>query len=125
MRFMMLMKPHIENEDNWTPTPEAVAAMSRYNEELRQAGVLLSLDGLHPSGRGARVSFADGTPTVTHGPFHDEELLGGYWMIEVKSLEEAIEWATRCPASAREVIEVRQVFEMADFPPEVQAAAAG
>lgn len=126
MRFMMLMKPNIAEETDWSPSAEAVAAMSRYNEQLREAGVLLSLDGLQPSSKGARVSFAGEEPAVSYGPFTEiDQLIGGYWMIDVKSLQEAVEWATRCPASEREVIEVRQVYEMSDFPPEVQAAATG
>jgi hypothetical protein len=88
--------------------------------------VLITLDGLHPPSAGARVSFATGTPAVTDGPFAEsKEVLGGYWMIDVASREEAIAWAKRCPASANEIIEIRQVQEMSDFPPEVQAAAAG
>jgi len=106
--------------------PERVAAMMRYNEALKDAGVLVTLDGLHPPSMGARVSFATGTPVVTDGPFTEtKEVLGGYWMIEVNSREEAIEWAKQCPASANEIIEIRQVQEMADFPPDVQEAAAG
>jgi hypothetical protein len=106
--------------------PERVAAMMRYNEALKDAGVLITLDGLHPPSIGARVSFATGTPVVTDGPFAEsKEVLGGYWMIEVDSRAEAIAWAKRCPASANEVIEIRQVQEMSDFSPEVQAAAAG
>ncbi len=108
------------------PDAEAVAAMMKYNESLQKAGVLLALDGLHPPSMGARVSFAGGKPTVTDGPFAEaKEVLGGYWMIQVKSKEEAIEWASRCPASENEVIEVRQVQEMSDFPADVQEAAAG
>jgi hypothetical protein len=99
--------------------------MMKYNEALQKAGVLLSLDGLHPPSMGARVSFAGGKPIVTDGPFAEaKEVLGGYWMIEVASREEAIEWAKRCPASDNEVIEVRQVQEMADFPADVRKAAA-
>jgi hypothetical protein len=106
--------------------PERVAAMMRYNEALKDAGVLITLDGLHPPSMGARVSFATGAPVVTDGPFAEsKEVLGGYWMIEVDSREQAIAWAKKCPASANEVIEIRQVQEMSDFPPEVQAAAAG
>jgi len=98
----------------------------KYNETLQKAGVLLSLDGLHPASEGARVSFAGGKPKVTDGPFAEaKEVLGGYWMIQVNSKEQAIEWAKRCPASDNEVIEVRQVFEMAEFPADVQKAAAG
>jgi hypothetical protein len=124
MRFMMIMIPNIPDEADWTPNPEAVAAMSRYNEELTKAGVLLSLDGLHPPTKGARVGFSGGTATVTDGPFTEaKELIGGYWLIQAKSKEEAVEWASRCPAADGDVIEVRQVWEMSDFPPEVQEAA--
>ena len=108
------------------PDAEAVAAMMKYNEALQKAGVLLALDGLHPPSMGARVSFAGGKPKVTDGPFTEaKEVLGGYWMIQVKSKEEAVAWAKRCPASDNEVIEVRQVQEFADFPADVQEAAAG
>ena len=108
------------------PDAKAVAAMMKYNESLQKAGVLLALDGLHPPSMGARVSFSGGKPKVTDGPFAEaKEVLGGYWMIQVKSKEEAIEWASRCPASDNEIIEVRQVQEMSDFPADVQQAAAG
>lgn len=124
MRFMMIMIPAPKDEANWEPTPEAVAAMSKYNEELTKAGVLLTLDGLQASSKGARVSFPGGKPTVTDGPFTEaKEVIGGYWMIQARSKEEAVQWASRCPAAAGDVIEVRQVYEMADFPPEVQEAA--
>ena len=128
MRFMLLMIPRgYENAAPGTmPDPKAVAAMMKYNESLQKAGVLLALDGLHPPSTGARVTFTGGKPRVTDGPFAEvKEVLGGYWMIDVKSRAEAIEWATRCPAGDNETIEVRQVQEMEDFPPEVQAAAAG
>jgi hypothetical protein len=107
------------------PDPKAVAAMMQYNEDLQKAGVLIALDGLHPPSMGARVSFKGGKPKVTDGPFAEaKEVLGGYWMIQVKSREEAIEWAKRCPGSDNEMIEIRQVQEMSDFddkvvPPEV------
>jgi hypothetical protein len=88
--------------------------------------VLLALDGLHPPSMGSRVSFPGGKPTVKDGPFPEaKEVLGGYWMIQVKSKEEAVEWARRCPGSENEVIEIRQVQEMSDFPPDVQKAAKG
>ena len=106
--------------------PERVKSMMKYNEALKDAGVLVTLDGLHPPSMGARVSFASGKPVVTDGPFTEaKEVLGGYWMIEVNSKEEAIEWAKRCPASENEIIEIRQVQEMSDFSDEVQQAAAG
>jgi hypothetical protein len=128
MRFMMLMIPrgYESAEPGAMPSAEAVAAMMKYNEELQKAGVLLALDGLHPPSMGARVTFEGGKPRVTDGPFAEaKEVLGGYWMIQVKSREEAIEWAKRCPGSENEMIEVRQVQEMDDFPPDVQKAAAG
>ena len=128
MRFMMLMIPkgYESAEPGAMPEAAAVAAMMKYNEDLQKAGVLLALDGLHPPSMGARVSFAGGKPLVTDGPFAEaKEVLGGYWMIEVSSKEEAIAWAMRCPASENEVIEIRQVQEMSDFPDDVQEAAAG
>jgi hypothetical protein len=128
MRFMMLMIPKgYENATPGTmPEAKAVEAMMKYNEELQKAGVLLALDGLHPPSMGARVTFSGGKPKVTDGPFAEaKEVLGGYWMIQAKSKEEAVEWATRCPAGENEIIEVRQVQEMEDFPADVQAAAAG
>lgn len=128
MRFMMLMIPKgYESAAAGTmPDAKAVEAMMKYNESLQKAGVLLALDGLHPPSMGARVTFAGGKPKVTHGPFPEaKEVLGGYWMIQVKSKDEAIAWASRCPASDNEVIELRQVQEMADFPDDVQKAAAG
>ena len=127
MRFMMLMIPkgYEDAAPGAMPKAEAVAAMMKYNNELKKAGVLLALDGLHPPSMGARVTFAGGKPEVTDGPFAEaKEVLGGYWMIQVKSKEEAVEWASRCPASDNEVIEVRQVQEISDFPDEVRAAAA-
>jgi hypothetical protein len=126
MRFMMLMIPrgYETAKPGTMPDPKAVAAMMKYNESLQKAGVLVGLDGLHPRSAGARVSFSGGQPKVMDGPFAEtKEVVGGYWMIQVKSKEEAIEWASRCPASDNEVIEVRQVQEFADFTPEVQKAA--
>src|SRR5689334_1479536 len=128
MRFMMLMIPlgYESAPPDVKLDPERVAAMMRYNEALKDAGVLITLDGLHPPSVGARVSFAGGKPIVTDGPFTEsKEVLGGYWMIEVASRAEAIEWAKKCPASENEIIEIRQVQEMSDFPPDVQQAAAG
>ncbi|MBB3060800.1 MULTISPECIES: YciI family protein [Microbulbifer] len=127
MRFMMLMIPkgYEKAEPGAMPETDAVEAMMKYNAELQEAGVLLSLEGLHPLSMGARVSFSDGVPTVTDGPFVEtNEVLGGFWMINVASKEEAIEWAKRCPASDNEIIELRQVQEFEDFPEDVQEAAA-
>ena len=122
MRFMMLMYPQIEEAD-WQPSPEAVAAMGRYNEELQKAGMLLALDGLRPPSDGGSVSIdGEGKVTVTDGPFAEaKEVVGGYWLIQARSKEEAVEWAKRCPG--REcTIEVRRVFELEDFSKEVQEA---
>jgi hypothetical protein len=127
MRFMMLMIPkgYEKAEPGAMPSAEAVAAMMKYNESLQKAGVLLALDGLHPPSTGVRVSFPGGKPKVTDGPFAEaKEVVGGYWMIQVKSKEEAVEWASRCPASENEVIEVRQVHEFSEFPADVQEAGA-
>jgi len=126
VRFMMLMIPkgYEKAGPGTMPEAKAVAAMMKYNETLQKAGVLLALDGLHPPSMGARVSFPGGKPKVTDGPFTEaKEVLGGYWMIQVRSREEAIEWASRCPASDDDVIEVRQVHEFSEFPPDVQEAA--
>jgi hypothetical protein len=123
MRFMMLMIPkgYETAKPGAMPSADAVAAMMKYNESLQKAGVLLALDGLHPPSMGARVSFPGGKAKVTDGPFAEvKEVVGGYWMIQVKSREEAIQWASRCPGSENEVIEIRQVQEMADFPAEVK-----
>ena len=124
MRFMMFMYPEI-SEEEWQPSAEAVAEMSRYNEELRKAGMLLALDGLRPPADGGSVSFdGEGKATVTDGPFAEaKEVVGGYWLIQARSKEEALEWASRCPGENCRV-EVRRVFEMDDFPQDVQDAAA-
>ncbi len=133
MRFMMIMIPRVYQPDTppgeravegFAPPAESVAKMMKFNEELAKAGALLTLDGLHPSSRGARVAFAGGKSTVTDGPFSGaKEVIGGYWIIQAKSREEAVEWARRCPAADGDVIEVRQVFEMSDFPEDVRKAA--
>jgi len=128
MRFMMLMIPkgYETAAPGAMPDVDAVAAMMKYNEALQQAGVLITCDGLHPPAVGARVTFEGGTPKVTDGPFAEvKEVLGGYWMIEVASRDEAIAWAVRCPAGPNEIIEVRQVQELADFSDEIRAETAG
>ena len=128
MRFMMLVIPkgYETAAPGTMPDAKAVEAMMKYNESLQKAGILLALDGLHPPSMGARVTFQGGKPKVIDGPFIEaKEVLGGYWMIQVKSKEEAIEWASRCPMGDNEIIEVRQVQEMADFPADVQEAAKG
>lgn len=133
MRFMLLMIPRVYQpdaspgeraEEGFTPPAEAVARMMKYNEELAKAGALVALDGLHPSSKGARVRFTRGQTEVTDGPFTQaKEVIGGYWIINVKSGEEAVEWARHCPAADGDMIDVRQIFEMPDLPPDVQKAA--
>lgn len=129
MRFMMFMLPNmdgqIDPEARGMPTADEVAEMSRYNDELAKSGVLLELDGLHPQWEGTRVAFSGGKKTVIDGPFTEaKEAIGGFWIIEVKSKEEAIEWAKRVPTVDGDfTIEVRQIFDMDEFPPDVQKAA--
>ena len=128
MRFMMLMIPkgYETAAPGTMPDAKAVEAMMKYNEALQKAGVLLTLDGLHPPSMGARVSFPGGKPKVTDGPFTEtKEVLGGYWMIEVNRSRRRSNGPSRCPASDNEMIEIRQVQEMEDFPADVQKAAAG
>jgi hypothetical protein len=133
MRFMIFMIPEVYQpqkgkkvDPGHRPDAEMVEKMSRFNEELQKAGALLSLDGLHPLTSGARLAFSGGKPTVTDGPFVEaKEVVGGYWLIQVKSKQEAIDWMKRCPAQDGDVLEIRQVFELSDFPEEVQAAAQG
>ncbi|MBZ5603864.1 MAG: YciI family protein [Acidobacteriia bacterium] len=125
MRFMMMVMPegHGLAAPHVAPSP---AKIMEYNKSLQKAGVLLALDGLFPPSTGARVSYADGKATVIDGPFAGtKEVIGGYWIIQVRSREEAIEWVKRAPMSNNQVIEVRQIHEMPDFPEEVQRAAEG
>jgi hypothetical protein len=124
VRFMMLLKADRRTEAGVLPTRKDLEVMGKYNEELIKAGVLRDAQGLQPSSKGARVTFRDGTPQVTDGPFAEtKELIAGYWTIEVKSKEEAIEWARRVPVDCLPSdgrpgpeIELRQVFEITDFP---------
>ncbi len=124
MRFLMIMYPDRVAESMVAPPADAVAEMMKYNEELAKAGVLVSLEGLHPSSKGARVYFPGGKPKVKDGPFTEaKEIIGGFWMLDVKSKEEAVEWAKRVPVTNTDFVELRQVFEMEDFPEDVQRAA--
>ena len=124
MRFMMLMYPGSKAETGALPDPAAVAPMMKYNEELARAGVLLAGDGLHPTSKGVRVRASGGKRSITDGPFSEaKELIGGYWMIQVRSKEEAVEWASRVPLADDEMVELRQVYEMEEFPAEVQELA--
>ena len=121
MRFMVMVKATAESEkEGALPDPQLMAEMGKYNEELMKAGVLLALDGLHPSSKGARVKFSGKSRTVVDGPFSEaKELVAGFWLWQVKSLEEAIEWVKRCPNphAGDSEIEIRQVFEMEEFAP--------
>lgn len=131
MRFMMFMIPAVYQggkdkrvDADFTPPAEAVENMMKFNEELAKAGHLVALDGLQPIEKGARVSFVKGKPSVTDGPFiESKEVLGGYWMTKFSSKEEAIEWAKRIPAAVGDIIEIRQVFDIEDFPDDVAQAA--
>ena len=128
MRFMMLVIPegYAQAAPDRMPDPAVVEKMMKYNEALQKAGVLLDLNGLRPLSAGARISFSGGKPTVVDGPFTEaKEAIGGYWMIQVRSKEEAIEWASRAPMPDGETIELRQVQEFAEFPDDVKKAAAG
>jgi hypothetical protein len=120
MQFMMLMIPKVYRGngklDGFVPDPEELKKMGRFNEELGKAVKILSLNGLHPLCTGARVSFGKGKPAVTDGPFVEtKEVLGGYWMVEANSQGELVEWAQRCPAEEGDIIEIRQIFDVADF----------
>ena len=121
MRFMMIVKASKDSEAGVMPSEELLSAMGKYNEELVKAGVLLDGAGLQPSSKGARIKFSGGKRTVIDGPFAEtKELIAGYWIIQVKSKEEAIEWAKRAPApheSQDSEIEIRQFFELEDFAP--------
>jgi len=122
MRFMMMVKADKDTEAGVMPEEKLIAAMGKYNEELQKAGVLLDLSGLQPSSKGARIKFSGGKRIVIDGPFAEtKELIAGYWLIQVKSKEEAIEWAKRAPAPHGEEkegeIELRQLFELEDFGP--------
>jgi hypothetical protein len=121
MRFMLIVKASKDSEAGVMPTEELLLAMGRYNDELMKAGVLLATDGLQPSSKGSRVKFSGGKITVTDGPFTEtKELIAGFWLVQVRSKEEAIEWVKRCPApmpGGEGEIEIRQVFEMEDFAP--------
>jgi hypothetical protein len=120
MRFLMLVKSNKEIETGVLPDKELFVAMERYNNELEKAGVLISLDGLHPSSKGARVSFSNGKTVVTDGPFQNpEELVAGFWVIKTTSKEEAVQWAQKIPFKDG-LVEIRQIQEMSDFPEEIQ-----
>jgi hypothetical protein len=116
MRFMVLVKANKDSEAGVMPTQELLAEMGKFNEELAKAGVMLAMDGLQPSSKGARVKFSGNKRTVTDGPFAEtKELVAGFWLWQVRSKDEAIEWLKRAPFRDGEVVEIRQVFEADDF----------
>src|SRR5580700_3317662 len=126
MRFMMLVIPkdYEKAAPDSMPDPKQVELMMKYNESLQKAGVLLEMNGLYPPSAGTRVSYKGGKPKVMDGPFTEaKESIGGYWIIQVKSKEESIEWASRVPFLGEETVEIRQIHEMTDFPPEIQEGA--
>jgi hypothetical protein len=124
MRFMIMLKANAETEAGVLPSQEILAAMGKFNEELVKAGVMLAGEGLQASSKGARVKFSGKNRTVIDGPFSEtKELIAGFWLWQVKSKEEAIEWLKRAPFDGGTEVEIRQVFEMSDFPTDVQKAA--
>jgi hypothetical protein len=126
MKFMMIIKANKESEAGVMPSEKLLLAMGKYNEQLVKSGVLLAADGLRASSKGARINFANGKSTVVDGPFAEtKELIAGYWIIQVKSKAEAVEWARRVPVDVDGQIEVRQLFEAADFEPELSGSAEG
>jgi hypothetical protein len=127
MRFMMSLPAPVQALEKWDAAPdkEVATAMRKFNADLAKAGVLLAAEGLHPTSKGTRIRVSDGKRMVTDGPFTEaKEVIAGFWIIQVKSKEEAIEWAKRCPLPENGVIEIRKVFENNDFPPELQKTTA-
>ena len=126
MRVMVFVKANEDSEAGVMPSEESLTEMMKYNEELVKAGVMLAGDGLHPSSKGVRIKFSGDNRTVIDGPFTEaKELVAGYWLWEVKSLDEAIEWAKRCPSDpsgVESVLEIRPVFEADDFGEELTPA---
>ena len=120
MKFIIFVKSNEEAEKGVLPDKELFVDMEKYNQKLKDAGVLITLDGLEPSSKGVRVSFSNSKPTVADGPFpKSKELVAGYWIIKVKSKEDAINWAKQIPFKGG-VVEVRQIQDITDFPPEIQ-----
>ena len=122
MRFMMLLPAPAQALEKFAvPSPDIVLPMRKFNQDMAKAGVLLAAEGLHPTSKGTRLRVSGGKPVITDGPFAEaKEVIAGFWIIQVKSKEEAVEWAERCPLPENGLIEIRQVFENCDFPPELQ-----
>lgn len=126
MRFMMSLPAPVKAQETFTPTLEIVTAMRKYTDAMRKAGVLLLAEGLHPSSKATRITIENGKRVLTDGPFSEaKEMIAGFWLIQVKSREEALEWASRCPLSECGTVEIRPVFENRDFPPELRANVVG
>jgi hypothetical protein len=125
MRFMMILPVPAAVEANIVPNKEMVTAMRKYTDDMRKSGILLAAEGLHPNSKGKRISVANGKHVVTDGPFTEaKEVVAGFWMIQVRSEEEALEWANRCPLPECGILELRQIFETSDFPPELRPKSA-
>ena len=126
MRFMMLLPAPAQALEKFAvPDPDIVLPMRKFNQEMTKAGVLLAAEGLHPTSKGTRLQVSGGKRVITDGPFTEaKEVIAGFWIIQVKSKEEALEWAKRCPLPEHGMIEIRQVFENSDFPPELQKKSA-
>jgi hypothetical protein len=122
---MMSLPASVEAQETFVPTRELVTAMRKYSDDMRKAGVLLLAEGLHPSSKATRIKMSGGTREFTDGPFTQaKETIAGFWLIQVKSREEALEWASRCPLAEGEIVEIRPVFENTDFPPELRSKSA-
>ena len=126
MRFMMLLPAPAQALEKFAvPSPDIVLPMRKFNQDMAKAGVLLAAEGLHPTSKGTRLRVSGGKPVITDGPFAEaKEVIAGFWIIQVKSKEEAVEWAKRCPLPENGLIEIRQVFEDRDFPPDLQKKSA-
>lgn len=121
MRFLMSMPAPVDRQETFEPSRPLLSAMRKYSDDMRKAGVLLLAEGLHPSSRATRIQVANGRRVYRDGPFSEaKEMIAGFWMIQVKSREEALEWASRCPLGEGGVVEIRPVFENSDFPPELR-----
>jgi hypothetical protein len=126
MRFMMLLPAPAQALEKFAvPSPDIVLPMRKFNADMAKAGVLLAAEGLHPTSKGTRLRVSGGKPVITDGPFAEaKEVIAGFWIIQVKSKEQAVEWAKRCPLPENGLIEIRQVFEDRDFPPDLQKKSA-
>ena len=126
MRYMMSLPAPVDVQETFQPSLELVTAMRKYSDDMRKAGVLLLAEGLHPSCKATRIRISNGKRVFTDGPFAEaKELIAGFWLIQVKSREEALQWASRCPLAEGGVVEIRPIFENSDSPPELRNRTAG